>query len=76
VLDLTQACRGLWDANPDQFFPVSATIDVAAGISSFTVTVNLNDGTSQSYDNNGNSYPLSDAIMPLFEMTLRLPQLT
>ncbi|KAK3325520.1 hypothetical protein B0H66DRAFT_548554 [Apodospora peruviana] len=45
------------------FFPISTTIPVSAGISSFTVKINLNDGTSQTYDNNGNSYPLSDAII-------------
>lgn len=45
------------------FFPISADIDVAAGISSFTVTVNLENGTSQTYDNNGNSYPMSDAVL-------------
>ncbi|KAK3327277.1 hypothetical protein B0T19DRAFT_158185 [Cercophora scortea] len=45
------------------FFPISTTISASAGISSFTVVVNLNDGTSQSYDNNGNAYPLTDAII-------------
>ncbi len=25
--------------------------------------MNLNDGTSQSYDNNGHSYPISDAVI-------------
>lgn len=46
-----------------QFFPIQATIPVASGISSFTVVINLNDGSSKSYDNNGNSYPLSDAVV-------------
>ncbi|KAK3501694.1 heme peroxidase [Neurospora crassa] len=46
-----------------EFFPISTNIPTSSGISSFTVTVNLNDGTSESYDNNGNSYPLSDAII-------------
>ncbi|KAH8908759.1 hypothetical protein BR93DRAFT_502707 [Coniochaeta sp. PMI_546] len=45
------------------FFPISANIDVTTGISSFTVTINLNDGTSQTYDNNGNSYPITDAVL-------------
>ncbi|KAK3685494.1 hypothetical protein B0T22DRAFT_381071 [Podospora appendiculata] len=45
------------------FFPISATISASAGISSFTVVVNLNDGSSQSYNNNGNAYPLTDAVI-------------
>ena len=45
------------------FFPISATIPAASGISSFTVTVNLEDGSSQTYDNNGEFYPMSDAIV-------------
>jgi hypothetical protein len=45
------------------FFPISASIDAQTGISSFTVTINLKDGTSQTYDNNGNSYPMSDAVL-------------
>lgn len=45
------------------FFPVSASLSASAGISSFTVTVNKVDGTSTSFDNNGASYPLSDAVM-------------
>lgn len=45
------------------FFPISADIDTATGISSFTVTVNLNDDTTQEFDNNGNSYPISDAVL-------------
>ncbi|AEO62666.1 uncharacterized protein THITE_2107105 [Thermothielavioides terrestris NRRL 8126] len=45
------------------FFPIQATIPVASGISSFTLVLNFNDGTSKSYDNNGNSYPMSDAVI-------------
>ncbi|KAK3308814.1 uncharacterized protein B0T15DRAFT_411620 [Chaetomium strumarium] len=45
------------------FFPIQATIPAASGISSFTVVVNLNDGSSKTYDNNGNSYPMSDAVV-------------
>lgn len=45
------------------FFPISTNIDVATGISSFTVTINFSSGTSQTYDNNGNSYPISDAVL-------------
>lgn len=46
-----------------EFFPISTNIPTSSGISSFTVIVSLNDGTSESYDNNGNSYPLSDAVI-------------
>jgi hypothetical protein len=45
------------------FFPIEATIPTAAGISSFTIVMNLNDGSSQTFDNNGNSYPMSDAVV-------------
>lgn len=45
------------------FFPVSADIPVASGISSFTVTVEFADGTTKLYDNNGNAYPISDAVI-------------
>ncbi|KAL2197417.1 hypothetical protein P885DRAFT_77108 [Corynascus similis CBS 632.67] len=45
------------------FFPIEATIPAAAGISSFTLALNLNDGSSKTYDNNGNSYPMSDAVI-------------
>lgn len=44
------------------FFPISANIDATTGISAFSVTINLKDGTSQTYDNNGNLYPISDAV--------------
>ncbi|KAL2257208.1 hypothetical protein VTK26DRAFT_514 [Humicola hyalothermophila] len=45
------------------FFPIEATIPVSSGISSFTITINRNDGSSQTYDNNGNSYPMSDVVV-------------
>lgn len=45
------------------FFPVSADIPVASGISSFTVTLEFADGTTELYDNNGNAYPISDAVI-------------
>ncbi|KAK4157645.1 hypothetical protein C8A00DRAFT_11591 [Chaetomidium leptoderma] len=45
------------------FFPIQATIPAASGISSFTLAVKLNDGSSQTYDNNGNSYPMPDAVV-------------
>lgn len=45
------------------YFPISADIPVASGISSFTVTLQFADGTTKLYDNNGNSYPISDAVI-------------
>ncbi|CAM1508383.1 Fc.00g052310.m01.CDS01 [Cosmosporella sp. VM-42] len=45
------------------FFPISLTIPVATGISSFVVTVNLRGGTKTIYDNNGDGYPVQDAIL-------------
>ncbi|KAK4670179.1 uncharacterized protein QC763_209370 [Podospora pseudopauciseta] len=45
------------------FFPIEATIPTSSGISSFTITINRNDGSSQTFDNNGNTYPLSDAVV-------------
>jgi hypothetical protein len=38
-------------------------IDVATGISSFAVTINMADGTTTPFDNNGNLYPMPDAII-------------
>lgn len=45
------------------FFPITANIPASTGISSFTVTVNHVDGTSETFDNNGNEYPMDDAIL-------------
>lgn len=45
------------------YFPISADIPVASGISSFTVTLEFADGTTELHDNNGNSYPVSDAVI-------------
>lgn len=45
------------------YFPISADIPAASGISSFTVTLNFADGTTKLYDNNGNAYPISDAVI-------------
>ena len=45
------------------FFPISADVDTATGISSFTVTITLDDATTQEFDNNGASYPISDAVL-------------
>lgn len=45
------------------YFPISANIPVASGISSFTVTLEFADGTTKLYDNNGNAYAISDAVI-------------
>ncbi|RYP59435.1 hypothetical protein DL769_008523 [Monosporascus sp. CRB-8-3] len=45
------------------WFPIDHTISTATGISSFTLTLNMASGTKQTVDNNGNSYPLQDAIL-------------
>lgn len=45
------------------YFPISAAIPAASGISSFTVTLNFADGTTKLYDNNGNAYPISDTVI-------------
>ncbi|RYP50690.1 hypothetical protein DL768_003834 [Monosporascus sp. mg162] len=45
------------------WFPIDRTIPAATGISSFTLTLNMASGTTQTVDNNGNSYPLQDAIL-------------
>ncbi|KAK3360011.1 hypothetical protein B0T25DRAFT_621313 [Lasiosphaeria hispida] len=45
------------------FFPISVNIPTSAGISSFIVKITRNDGSSQTYDNNGNSYPLTDGVI-------------
>lgn len=45
------------------YFPISADIPVATGISSFTVTLEFADRTTKLYDNNGNAYPISDAVI-------------
>ncbi|KAL7962473.1 heme peroxidase [Trichoderma compactum] len=45
------------------FFPFTANILASSGISSFTVTVNNADGTKDIHDNNGNEYPVQDAVI-------------
>lgn len=49
-------CRHKW-------FPINAAISTSTGISSFTVDLNMASGTTQSFDNNGNSYPMQDAVL-------------
>ncbi|KAF3021530.1 hypothetical protein E8E14_012464 [Neopestalotiopsis sp. 37M] len=38
-------------------------VTTSAGISSFTITVNFDDGTKQTFDNNGASYRVQDGIL-------------
>ncbi|KAI0005187.1 heme peroxidase [Xylariaceae sp. FL0662B] len=45
------------------WFPINAAIDTSTGISSFTLTITMASGTEQTFDNNGNSYPMQDAIL-------------
>ncbi|KAJ0118814.1 hypothetical protein J7T55_013069 [Diaporthe amygdali] len=54
------------------FFPVDATIPVDTGISSFTLTLVLTNGTRLHFDNNGNSYPMQDAVLLLRRQTCLL----
>ncbi|KAK2066499.1 hypothetical protein P8C59_000311 [Phyllachora maydis] len=62
------------------FFPINQDIDTSAGISAFTVTLNLASGQQRTFDNNGNMYPLTDAILlqkpqssPLTTTTASIP---
>jgi hypothetical protein len=48
-----------------QFFPVEAIIPIDTGISAFTVTINLKNGSSLFFDNNGHTYPMQDATILL-----------
>ncbi|GAP84127.1 putative WSC domain-containing protein [Rosellinia necatrix] len=45
------------------WFPISIEVPTSSGISSFTLTVNMASGTSEAYDNNGEAYPIQDAIL-------------
>ncbi|KAK4219242.1 putative fungistatic metabolite [Rhypophila decipiens] len=45
------------------FYPIEITMPASSGISQFTVRLNMNDGSSQTFDNNGNAYPLSDGVI-------------
>lgn len=62
---ITTTVQGVGTGLDDNFnfFPISASIPVTSGISSFTVTLQLGDGTTQLYDNNGVSYPMSDGVI-------------
>ncbi|KAI0403627.1 hypothetical protein F4802DRAFT_598825 [Xylaria palmicola] len=58
--DLLGATQGFDDTFV--WFPINFEIPASSGISSFTLTVNMASGTPQDYDNNGNGYPMQDAI--------------
>ncbi|KAI0157533.1 heme peroxidase [Xylariaceae sp. FL1272] len=45
------------------WFPIQFDIPTATGISSFTLSVNMASGTSKTFDNNGESYPMQDGIL-------------
>ncbi|KAI0379894.1 heme peroxidase [Hypomontagnella monticulosa] len=61
----TATILGATQGFDDKFvwFPINAAIPTSTGISSFTVTLTMASGTSQTFDNNGNSYPMQDAIL-------------
>ena len=50
------------------FFPIKTKIPASSGISSFAVIIHYTDGSKEELDNNGEGYPLQDAIL------LQLPQ--
>ncbi|KAI8965723.1 heme peroxidase [Daldinia sp. FL1419] len=60
----TATVLGTTQGFDDQFiwFPISADVSTSTGISSFTVTLNMADGTTKLFDNNGNLYSVQDAI--------------
>ncbi|KAK1989374.1 WSC domain-containing protein [Colletotrichum cereale] len=60
TLSVLGISRGLEDNFA--WYPISKTFPVSTGISSFTVTINKKDGSSTLFNNNGNEYPLQDAI--------------
>ena len=57
--------QGISQGFDDTFawFPIEQTVPAATGISSFTLAINLVGGASQAYTNNGEAYPLQDAVM-------------
>ncbi|KAI1214879.1 heme peroxidase [Annulohypoxylon truncatum] len=61
----TATLLGATQGFDDQFvwFPIDAAISTSTGISSFTLTLTMASGTTQTFDNNGNSYPIQDAIL-------------
>ncbi|KKA29461.1 hypothetical protein TD95_003109 [Thielaviopsis punctulata] len=60
----TTSLQGYGRGFDDEFgyYPLRVSIDTAVGISSFTIDVNMNDGTKRSFDNNGNEYLVQDYV--------------
>ncbi|OQU99621.1 hypothetical protein CLAIMM_05231 [Cladophialophora immunda] len=62
----TIAASALGDANGFDdtftFYGFEGTIPAQTSISSFTVVVSLTSGSTQTFDNNGQGYPVSDSI--------------
>lgn len=67
---ITTTIQGVGQGFDDTFgfFPIEHEVPASTGISSFTVTINYADGSSEDFDNNGESYPVQDAVL------LQLPQ--
>jgi hypothetical protein len=67
---ITTTVQGVGQGFDDTFafFPIAADIPAASGISSFTVAINQVDGTQETFDNNGEGYPLQDGVL------LQVPQ--
>ncbi|XDG01963.1 hypothetical protein ABKA04_001578 [Annulohypoxylon sp. FPYF3050] len=65
TLDYKDRSGGATEGFDDQFvwFPIDAAISTSTGISSFVLTLTMASGTTQAFDNNGNSYPIQDAIL-------------
>ncbi|KAI1099860.1 heme peroxidase [Jackrogersella minutella] len=63
--EYTATLLGATQGFDDQFvwFPIDAAISTSTGISSYTLTLTMASGTTQSFDNNGNSYLIQDAIL-------------
>ncbi|KAI1259995.1 heme peroxidase [Xylariaceae sp. FL1019] len=59
--DLLGATQGFDDTFV--WFPIQFNIPTATGISSFVLSLNMASGTSKTYDNNGESYPMQDGIL-------------
>ncbi|KAI0884485.1 heme peroxidase [Annulohypoxylon maeteangense] len=61
----TTTLLGATQGFDDQFvwFPIDTAISTSTGISSFTLSLTMASGTTKTFDNNGNSYPIQDAIL-------------
>jgi hypothetical protein len=46
-----------------QFYSFSVDLPVTTSISSFTVLITGTDGTTETYDNNGGGFPISDSVI-------------